>query len=194
VSHFTLFLLSTIYIDSQHSANASGVDRKMIARETKPAERTEERSFIETEKFPVALVSRVSAKEKGPGRPDYWEMVFWWTRKPLASARAIIAGCLLPEHIDQGEFVRALRLDEKNTHRHNPIIPPNWHEYFENKKLIDPFAGFGSVPLESLRLGLSTTAVEKEVRKVEKEVVEKVEAPIKKRSKKKATAENKTTD
>lgn len=121
----------------------------------------EDKRFIESSKFPVALVSAASAKEKqGGGRPPFWEMVFWWTRKPLSSARAVIAGCLLPENVDTDEFVRALRLNEKVAHRHNPAIPEKWKQYFEGKRLLDPFAGFGSIPLEALRLGLDTTAVE----------------------------------
>jgi putative DNA methylase len=121
----------------------------------------EGRLFIESSRFPVALVSAASAKEKqGGGRPPFWEMVFWWTRKPLASARAVIAGCLLPEDIDVDEFVKALWLDEKVAHRHNPIIPEKWRQYFSGKRLLDPFAGFGSIPLEAMRLGLNATAVE----------------------------------
>ncbi len=117
--------------------------------------------FIETSDFPVKEVSEQSAKEKqGGGRPPHWEMVFWWTRKPLASARAVIAGALLPAGIDRNRFIRALRLNENVAHRYNPSIPDEWREYFEGKTLLDPFAGFGSIPLEALRLGLSVTAVE----------------------------------
>ena len=121
----------------------------------------EDTRFIETPDFPVKEVSEQSAKEKqGGGRPPHWEMVFWWTRKPLASARAIIAGALLPAGIDRREFIRAMRLNENVAHRHNPAIPEEWRKYFEGKTLLDPFAGFGSIPLEALRLGLSATAVE----------------------------------
>ncbi len=121
----------------------------------------EDKRFIETPDFPVKEVSEQSAKEKqGGGRPPHWEMVFWWTRKPLASARAIIAGALLPAGIDKREFIRAMRLNENVAHRHNPAIPEEWRKYFEGKTLLDPFAGFGSIPLEALRLGLSATAVE----------------------------------
>ena len=121
----------------------------------------EDKRFIETPDFPVKEVSEQSAKEKqGGGRPPHWEMVFWWTRKPLASARAIIAGALLPAGIDRREFIRAMRLNENVAHRHNPAIPEEWRKYFEEKTLLDPFAGFGSIPLEALRLGISATAVE----------------------------------
>ncbi|MEM3641697.1 MAG: DUF1156 domain-containing protein [Candidatus Bathyarchaeia archaeon] len=49
------------------------------------------KAFIESYKFPWIEISEASAVEKGLGRPPHWEMVFWWTRKPLISARAIIA-------------------------------------------------------------------------------------------------------
>ena len=113
-------------------------------------------AFIESSSFPVGVVSEKSAVEKtGGGRPPYWEMVFWWTRKPLASARAIIAGSLLPSNINVNMFLEVLRLNEKSPHRYNPILPEGWEEWFRGKSLLDPFAGFGSVPLEAFRLGLS---------------------------------------
>jgi putative DNA methylase len=40
----------------------------------------------------VRKISEALAIEKSSGRPPHWEMVFWWTRKPLISARAVIAG------------------------------------------------------------------------------------------------------
>ncbi|RLF01503.1 MAG: DUF1156 domain-containing protein, partial [Thermoprotei archaeon] len=58
------------------------------------------------------------------------------------------------------KFISALKLNQNLAHRYNPTIPPEWRKFFEGKKLLDPFAGFGSIPLEALRLGLSATAVE----------------------------------
>ncbi len=111
--------------------------------------------FIETPDFPVDAVNEASAKEKqGGGRPPYWEMVFWWTRKPLAGARAVIAGALLPSDTNPTEFRYNLRLTESIAHRKNPNIPPKWKEIFSKAKLLDPFAGFGSIPLEAIRLGV----------------------------------------
>ena len=113
-------------------------------------------TFIETHNFPVDVVNEASASEKeGGGRPDHWEMVFWWTRKPLAGARAVIAGALLPSNTNLFEFKHNLRLNEKSAHRKNPNIPPRWREVFSKAKLLDPFAGFGSIPLEAIRLGIS---------------------------------------
>jgi len=111
------------------------------------------RRFIESVKFPFDKISEASAVEKGPGRPPHWEMVFWWTRKPLISARAVIAGCLLPEDTRPSEFLRSIGIGvKKAAHR----VPPRLR--FDGVRLLDPFACFGSIPLEAMRLGLSVTA------------------------------------
>jgi len=97
--------------------------------------------------FPVGAVNDYSEVEKGPGRPPHWEMVFWWTRKPLAGARAVIAASLLTE-----EDVKALggslldllfpcRGGRKTVHTCNPS--PRLVERLKGKKLLNPFAGFG---------------------------------------------------
>jgi len=125
-----------------------------------------ERRFIESVHFPFSVISEASAVEKGPGRPPHWEMVFWWTRKPLISARAIIAGCLLPEKTSVGEFLYGIGIRRKGKRADGRIVfdgaphrvKPRYR--FEGVKLLDPFAGFGSIPLEGLRLGLDVTAVE----------------------------------
>ena len=101
--------------------------------------------FIESPRFPVDAVNIASAREKrGGGRPDYWEMVFWWTKKPLADARAVIAASALSHDIDPSGFRVALRLDEGVAHRKNPARIAGWAERFAGMRLLDPFAGFGS--------------------------------------------------
>ena len=114
------------------------------------------KAFIESYRFPWGEVSEASAVEKGPGRPPHWEMVFWWTRKPLISARAIIAGCLLPEDTSPRAFLRGIGIGGRSKAAHNN--PPLYR--FDEVELLDPFAGFGSIPLEAMRLGLKATAVE----------------------------------
>jgi putative DNA methylase len=109
-------------------------------------------------------INAAAEREKGPGRPPIWEMVFWWTRKPLIGARAAIVASLLPEDIDMGpnynDLRKLLRLDSKSPHRENPMIGEKYVGYIRGKKLLDPFAGFGSISLEGLRLGLDVTACE----------------------------------
>ncbi|MEM0328488.1 MAG: DUF1156 domain-containing protein [Thermoproteota archaeon] len=122
--------------------------------------------FIESVNFPFSIISEASEPEKGPGRPPHWEMVFWWTRKPLISARAIIAGCLLPENTSPTNFFRSIGIIVKGRKPGGkPVFKITPHRVkpelkFSGIKLLDPFAGFGSIPLEGLRLGLGVTAVE----------------------------------
>jgi len=114
--------------------------------------------FIESPLFPIDIVNEASAKEKqGGGKPDFWKMVFWWTRKPLTGARTVIAGTLLPslgEDIFVLNFRNWFRLDKPVAHQHNPVLPDTYRRMFANTKLLDPFAGFGSIPLEAVRLGI----------------------------------------
>ncbi|AEA13172.1 putative DNA methylase [Thermoproteus uzoniensis 768-20] len=113
--------------------------------------------------IPIEAVNEYSEVEKGPGRPPHWEMVFWWTRKPLAGARAIIAASLLPAdaYSNPEQFLNDLfpcRHERKTVHHCNPS--PRLVERLRGKKVLDPFAGFGSIPLEAARLGADAAAVE----------------------------------
>ena len=119
-------------------------------------------SFLESPKFPVDIVNQAAEKEKkGGGHPKHWEMIFWWTRKPLASARAVLAAAALPPDIDVHTFVAQVLKAKENLkgqvenvpHRENPTPPPEWRERFAKMKVLDPFTGFGSIPLEAMRLG-----------------------------------------
>ncbi|WP_238377812.1 DUF1156 domain-containing protein [Caldivirga sp. MU80] len=113
--------------------------------------------------IPIDKVNEYSSVEKGPGRPPHWEMVFWWTRKPLAGARAVIAASLLPDNAYQNmeQFLSDLfpcRHEKKTAHSCNPS--QRLIEKLKGKRLLDPFAGFGSIPLEASRLGVDAVAVE----------------------------------
>jgi putative DNA methylase len=45
--------------------------------------------------IPIDAVNEYSVTEKKPSKsPPHWEMVFWWTRKPLV--RTVVAASLLP--------------------------------------------------------------------------------------------------
>lgn len=113
-------------------------------------------SFLESLSFPATRVDEESAREKGGGgRPEFWEMIFWWTRKPLIGARCVIAGALLDAGVDPREFYTITRLSsEKMPHRENPRVPPGMRERLNKMRFLDPFAGFGSIPLEAVRLGI----------------------------------------
>jgi len=113
--------------------------------------------------IPIDVINDYSSVEKGPGRPPHWEMVFWWTRKPLAGARTIIAASLLQDNAYQSmeQFLNDLfpcRGEKKTVHSCNPS--QRLIEKLRGKRLLDPFAGFGSIPLEASRLGVDAVAVE----------------------------------
>ncbi|BCU70065.1 DUF1156 domain-containing protein [Stygiolobus caldivivus] len=111
-----------------------------------------QKRLIESDKFSSLIpeIDEKAVKEKGSGRPTYWGMVFWRTRKPLVSARAFIAASLLPEGFNITEYKRIIRLNEDIPHKYQPIT----NNVFKDYVLLDPFAGFGSIPLEAKRLGL----------------------------------------
>lgn len=130
----------------------------------------EKRTLIETF-LPIDEISEEAKKEKlGTAKPRTFEMHYWWTRKPLITARAAVLGALLPEDFDQKEFRKILGLEYvKSTGKraHNYDIP---HERIETLKkeyykvwgdnpiILDPFAGGGSIPFEAMRAGVNTIA------------------------------------
>ncbi len=123
----------------------------------------EKRTLIETF-LPVEEISEEAKSEKN-GRAPTFEMHYWWTRKPLVTARAAVLGALLPSDYDINEFKRLLGLGmEKRAHNFdiNPaqLEKLRW-EYAkvwgtENPVVLDPFAGGGSIPFEAMRVGVDT--------------------------------------
>lgn len=134
------------------------------------AESDEKKTLIETF-LPVKEISEESPKQKlGYGKPRTFEMHYWWTRKPLIAARAAVLGALLPSDFDIKEFKRLLGLEFSKTtgkRAHYYDISDERIEqlkkiYSETWKrdpiILDPFAGGGSIPFESLRLGVDSIA------------------------------------
>ncbi|MEM4501593.1 MAG: DUF1156 domain-containing protein, partial [Thermofilaceae archaeon] len=114
------------------------------------------RTFLESDSFPVQAVNESARREKkGGAKPPIWEMVFWWTRKPLITARSVILGAVLDVSTSPETFVEIARLNAKRSpHRENPRVPPQLAAKLSEMSLLDPFAGFGSIPLEAIRLGV----------------------------------------
>ncbi len=135
----------------------------------------EDKRFIEVA-FPVKAVSEESAREKNIRHGHISTLHIWWARRPLASSRATNYAALIPAPKDEEELERKKRfiaklskwessLDEEVIRRAREDIM----EYFrqirddpnqERPRVLDPFAGGGSIPLEALRLGLETYAVD----------------------------------
>jgi adenine-specific DNA methylase len=125
--------------------------------------------FIEHD-LPLAEVSDESAREKNINHGHPSSLHIWWARRPLAASRATTLAALLD---DPGPHKEEERREIKDLIKE--IVP--WdavksgnsegikraqelvkEQYEDPPKVLDPFAGGGSIPLEALRLGADTHA------------------------------------
>ena len=124
--------------------------------------------FID-ECFPIKEVSQESVREKNIRHGHISTLHIWWARRPLASSRATSYAALIPAPKDEKEkekkkkFIVELSRWEnslnsqliekarKDILKANNGVPP---------RVLDPFAGGGSIPLECLRLGCEVYAGE----------------------------------
>ena len=124
----------------------------------------EDKRFIE-DTFPVKEVSAESGRERYIRHGHISTLHIWWARRPLASSRATAYAALIPPSRDTDEwnqkrnFIINFSKWENSLNVHlaerackeileaNGGVPP---------KVLDPFGGGGSIPLEALRLGCDT--------------------------------------
>lgn len=122
--------------------------------------------FIEWD-LPLKEISEQSAREKNIRHGHPSTLHIWWARRPLASSRATNFAALidLPEDkIKRKEIVELITkispwesvINEDNKHLKiaQKMILEQWGD--TPPKVLDPFAGGGSIPLEALRLGSET--------------------------------------
>jgi len=125
-----------------------------------------ERRFIE-EHFPIQKISEISGKEKSIRHKHISTLHIWWARRPMAASRATIFTSLISEKevetkiekindfvIELSRWENSLNL-EKITSARDQILRNNKKK---PPKILDPFAGGGSIPFEALRLGCETYA------------------------------------
>lgn len=126
-----------------------------------------QKKFIE-KTFPLSKVSQESSREKNIRHGHISTLHVWWARRPLASSRTTIYASLIPDPSDNLEETSKLKFIEelakwKNTQ--NPQIIEKARqdirrEYNKPPRILDPFAGGGSIPLEAMRLGCEAHALE----------------------------------
>ncbi len=125
-----------------------------------------EKSFIEFS-FPVKEVSLESAKEKNIRHGHISTLHIWWARRPLASSRATSYAALIPapESPEEWEKKRQfiIKFSKWENSLNHTFIEQAREEILEANggkppKVLDPFAGGGSIPLEALCLGCETYA------------------------------------
>ena len=113
--------------------------------------------------FPTEEASEESQRERGTRIPSpLFYLHLWWARRPLAGCRATIATAITKVDGPPGkkfieEFKRAIHLwpkPDRPAYNYSPSL--EWiakHSDIKNARLLDLFAGGGSIPFEALRLG-----------------------------------------
>jgi len=123
-----------------------------------------EKRFIE-KSFPVKEVGIESTREKNNHYGHISTLHIWWARRPLASSRATNYAALIkaPKNIDELNSKRNFIIEFskfKNSLNQQMIKKARKKILKANRgvspKVLDPFGGGGSIPLEALRLGCET--------------------------------------
>jgi putative DNA methylase len=126
----------------------------------------EDRRLIE-ETFPVREVSEESVREKNIRHGHISTLHIWWARRPLAASRATIYAALVPPPKDSEELKKKrefiARLSKWENSLNQNLMEKARKEILDANggkppRVLDPFAGGGSIPLEALRLGCETYA------------------------------------
>lgn len=123
--------------------------------------------------IPLEEISEQSAREKSIRHGHISTLHIWWARRPLAACRAAIYASLVPKPESVRELKERKRLIKElvnwdnvkaNSYNKRLIHKARSHvlEAFNGRKpkILDSFAGGGSIPLEALRLGCETYSME----------------------------------
>ncbi|MCB0190761.1 MAG: DUF1156 domain-containing protein [Anaerolineae bacterium] len=120
--------------------------------------------------LPLADISEESAREKNIRHGHPSTLHIWWARRPLASSRATAFAALIDDPGEENPEQREYLLDlVKRITPWEAVKNGNSEDIEEARRLIaeqygrpprvlDPFSGGGSIPLEALRLGCETYA------------------------------------
>ncbi|MCI0143181.1 DUF1156 domain-containing protein [Arthrobacter bambusae] len=138
----------------------------------------EKRKLIEVS-MPLEVINRESAREKSIRHGHPSTLHLWWSRKPLATARAVLFAQLVDDpssRPDEFPTEEAQSIERARLHgiieqlvvwenSNDPALLREAHEEIMKSSgpsgppaILDPFAGGGSIPLEAQRLGLETHA------------------------------------
>jgi len=120
--------------------------------------------------LPLADISEASAREKNIRHGHPSTLHIWWARRPLAASRATAFAALIddpgPDHPEEREelmeLIKRMTPWEAVKDGNNAAIEEAKElihkQYGRAPKVLDPFSGGGSIPLEALRLGCETHA------------------------------------
>ena len=128
--------------------------------------------------LPLDAISEASSKEKSIRHGHPSTLHLWWSRKPLATCRAVLFASLVDDPSEHSELFPTEKEQEAERERLFGLIEKlvKWENSNDEKLLgevraeilkstgnnpppvLDPFAGGGSIPLEAQRLGLEAHA------------------------------------
>ena len=117
--------------------------------------------------FPIKEVSETSVREWAKKHGHIKMLHIWWARRPLAASRSTAYASLTPALKKNDYTTRAkkrdfiIKLSKWEDSLNVPLIKKAREEILKaNKgkppKVLDPFGGGGTIPLEALRLGCET--------------------------------------
>ena len=128
--------------------------------------------------IPLDKINDDARRERAPALrnrkpPKIHNLHTYFARRPTGPARVLTLSAVLPDDVSKDEFLRALgmTMTSSSPYKMLYLVSPN-REYINklvmksiNKEpgnviIVDPMAGGGSIPLESLRLGFRTIAAE----------------------------------
>lgn len=138
---------------------------------------TPKRKLIEVA-LPLERINKESGREKSIRQGHPSTLHLWWSRKPLATARAVLFAQLVDDpssHTDRFPTEVAQRAERERLHniierlvvwentRDQGLLAEAHAEILKSTgghppPIIDPFAGGGTIPLEAQRLGLEAHA------------------------------------
>jgi putative DNA methylase len=128
--------------------------------------------------LPLEAINRAS-EEDGPKRKNHpWRLHYWWARRKLATARAVLFAQLVDDPSSDPERFPTEEAQHAERERLHGIIERlvPWENVHDERLLaearaeilkatggspppiLDPFAGGGTIPLEAQRLGLEAHA------------------------------------
>lgn len=125
--------------------------------------------FVEYD-LPLAEISEQSARESEDKFGQISSLYKWWARRPLASSRATAFAALIddpgPDHPQEREAICKLieeiipreAIRDRNSLGIRHAQEMIRQQYGQPPRVLDPFAGGGSISLEALRLGCETYA------------------------------------
>ena len=126
--------------------------------------------------LPLAAINAEAAREKSIRHGHPSTLHLWWSRKPLAAARAVIWASLVDDpsgdesltpqeqEVARERLFGILRRLVKWENSNNPAVLVEARAEIDRcfpegpPPILDPFAGGGAIPLEAQRLGLTALA------------------------------------